>query len=121
MSERKSNKLRLDLVSLPATLALAKVMTDCGKPKEQGGKGYEPWDWTHKATQHELLTASKRHIAKYEAGQTFDKETGHNHLAMAFFGLMASLHMDLTGIGDCSRNPQNAMSDQDINNVFGEG
>jgi Domain of unknown function (DUF5664) len=90
---RKAGKQRYDLVS-PITLpVLARVLTHCGKPKEQGGKGYAPHDWLKTTSMVDLLAAAERHLTKFKLGQDTDEETGLPHVDLAFTNLMMLVHM----------------------------
>jgi hypothetical protein len=91
--DRKKGKQQYELVS-PITLpVLARVLTHCGTPKEEGGKGYAANDWLKNTSMVDLISSAERHLTKFKLGQDFDEETGLPHVDLAFTNLMMLTHM----------------------------
>ena len=71
------NKLRYDLLEPFAIQELVKVFSE-------GSKKYEDNNWLNGGMAYSKMLASlKRHIATFELGEDFDKETGCHHMAHA--------------------------------------
>lgn len=93
MSEGKkfdSGKPPLHLVSWPAIWEIAKVL-------EFGAQKYNAWDWQKGINHSRTLSAALRHLTAYVTGETYDDETGINHLAHALCEIMFALTFDLQG------------------------
>lgn len=75
-------KLRYDLVEPFAMEQLVKVFT-------QGSLKYAPRNWEKGMSWMSVLSSLKRHIAAFEKGEDFDKESGNYHMAHAAWNAMA--------------------------------
>lgn len=75
-------KLRYDLLEPFAMEQLAKVFT-------KGAEKYEPNNWLKGMEWSKCLASLKRHVAAFEKGEDFDKETGCFHLAHAAWNALA--------------------------------
>ena len=74
-------KNRLDLIPVRAVEEIGKVFTF-------GSKKYEPRNWERGMEWSKVLASLKRHIAAFESGEDFDKESGLYHLAHAGCNVM---------------------------------
>lgn len=83
----------LALISWPAVWEEAKVLAF-------GAKKYAAWNWENGLPHSRTLGAALRHITAYLSGETYDSETGINHLAHARCELMFALTFDLQGRAD---------------------
>lgn len=83
----------LSLLSSKALLEIAKVM-------DEGAKKYGAQNWRNGIKWSRVYAAIQRHLLAWLDGETYDKETGINHLAHAGCGIMflleyAQTHGDL--------------------------
>lgn len=69
-------KIRYDLLEPFAIEQLASVFT-------KGAQKYAPYNWLKGMKWSKMLASLKRHIAAFEKGEDFDKETGLPHMAHA--------------------------------------
>lgn len=74
-------KPRLDLLSVPAMMELAKVL-------EFGARKYDSWNWSKGISYSRLSAATLRHIFYWMGGEDTDPESGISHLAHAMCNLM---------------------------------
>jgi 5'(3')-deoxyribonucleotidase len=74
-------KTRYDLLEPYAIEQLAKVFT-------KGAEKYEPYNWMKGMSWTAMLASLKRHIAAFEKGEDFDKESGLQHMAHAAWNAM---------------------------------
>ena len=79
----------LDLISSEALMQLAKVL-------QFGAKKYDSNNWRKGIKYSRVYAAVQRHLLKWNGGQTVDEETGLNHLAHAFTGIMFLLEYTIT-------------------------
>lgn len=79
----------LSLLSSKALIEAAKVMTF-------GKKKYSKDNWRGGIEWSRVYAAVQRHLAAWNDGQTFDEETGINHLAHAHCGIMFLLEYSQT-------------------------
>lgn len=70
------NKTRYDLLEPYAIEQLAKVFTF-------GARKYEDHNWLRGMKWSKMLASLKRHIAAFERGEDFDKESGLHHMSHA--------------------------------------
>lgn len=77
-----SGKLRYDLLEPYAIEQLVKVFT-------QGAEKYAPRNWEKGMKWSSVVASLKRHIAAFEKGEDFDKESGNYHLAHAAWNALA--------------------------------
>lgn len=87
-----SEKPDLSLLSSIATIKDAEVMTD-------GKKKYGGHNWRGGIKWSRVYAAVQRHLLAWNGGETYDKETGRNHLAHARCGLMFLLEYSETHPG----------------------
>ena len=87
-----AGKLRLDLIPPEATLYLARVLT-------LGAQKYEARNWELGMDWSRCLGSLKRHLLKWELGQTVDDESGEPHLAHVMWNAMALLVYETRGVG----------------------
>jgi hypothetical protein len=66
-------KLRVDLVPVSAIRALAQVLTD-------GARKYGERNWEKGLEWNRPYAAAQRHLLAWWNGETYDLESGHNHL-----------------------------------------
>jgi hypothetical protein len=85
------NKPPLYLLSNYAMEEIAHVL-------DFGAKKYEPWNWSKGIHYSRVISAAKRHIAKWENREDIDKETNTNHLANAMCNLMFILDYEMRGL-----------------------
>lgn len=69
-------KIRFDLAPTYAQEQYAKVLT-------MGAEKYEPHNWERGMAWSKVIASLKRHIAYFESGEDFDKESGLLHMAHA--------------------------------------
>lgn len=74
-------KLRVDLLPSEALFEVAKVLTF-------GAGKYGEHNWRQGIEWSRVYAAAQRHMMKWNAGQTYDDETGINHLAHACANLL---------------------------------
>jgi hypothetical protein len=90
---RKAGKLKMSYISPISLVALSRLMTKMGVPKEEGGKGYKPHDWLKTCTITDLIEATERHLTKIKLGVDMDEESQELHATCAMFGTMALVHI----------------------------
>ena len=74
-------KLRVDLLPTEALFEVAKVLTfGVGK--------YGAHNWRQGIEWSRVYAAAQRHMMKWNSGETYDEETGINHLAHACTNLL---------------------------------
>lgn len=83
----------LHLISWPAIWEIAKVLGF-------GARKYAAWNWQNGIEHSRTLGAALRHLTAYAAGETYDDESGINHLAHALCEIMFTLTFDLQGRSD---------------------
>lgn len=87
------DKARTDLLSPTALLEIARVMG-------YGATKYGAQNWRKGIAWSRVYAAVQRHLLAWQDGETYDQETGINHLAHASCGLMflleyAQTHVEL--------------------------
>lgn len=82
------DKPKVALLSSEALLGMAKVMTF-------GEKKYGSHNWRNGINLSRLISASLRHILKYNSGKDTDEETGINHLSHAMCCLMMAVEQQI--------------------------
>jgi hypothetical protein len=87
--KKDDGKERMDLLSSVAIGELARVLTF-------GCKKYSPNNWRLGIAWSRVIGAVLRHIFAWMRGQTYDPETGINHLAHAMCGIMFLLEYEET-------------------------
>jgi hypothetical protein len=85
-------KNRLDLLPPEWTWALGLVMT-------KGAVKYDARNWEKGMPWSKVMGPLKRHLTKFEAGETYDDETGCHHLAMVAWNALALLSYDIRELG----------------------
>jgi hypothetical protein len=75
-----SGKLRLELVPVEATEAIARAMT-------YGAVKYGDWNWAQGIDHSRLYAAALRHMTAYFRGEDVDAESGNHHLDHALASL----------------------------------
>ena len=83
------DKPDMSLLSSIALVEMARVMT-------YGKKKYTANNWRTGMVWTRPIAASLRHIFAWLGGETYDPETGINHLAHAACGLMFALEFEKT-------------------------
>lgn len=68
-----AGKLRLDLIPPEATIALGKVLT-------MGAAKYDDRNWEKGFNWSRAMSALKRHLTAWEAGENTDPESGYSHM-----------------------------------------
>jgi hypothetical protein len=89
-------KLRLELVPVEATEAIAAAMT-------YGAKKYGDWNWAKGIDHSRLVGAALRHISAYMQGEDVDSESGNEHLAHALASLSMLVASRKQGLGKDDR------------------
>lgn len=84
-----TDKTRFELIPCGALSQVAEVFTT-------GAKKYGDRNWEKGMNWSRLVGAILRHIFAWFSGQTFDKETGHNHLAHACASLLMLIEYHTT-------------------------
>lgn len=107
-----NGKPPLHLISWPVIWEEAKVLAF-------GAKKYNSWNWENGIAHSRTLAAALRHITAYLSGETYDSETGINHLAHARCELMFSLHFDLQGRSDLD-DRHDLLRDKSIYEVYNQ-
>lgn len=79
-TKHDKDKLRLELVPVEATEAIARAMT-------YGAKKYGDWNWAEGIAHARLFGAALRHMWAYFRGEDIDKESGNHHLDHALASL----------------------------------
>lgn len=90
-SKNDSAKERYELLPADALLEVVKVYTF-------GANKYDDRNWEKGIRYSRIIGAIKRHIAKYELGQTQDYESSLHHLAHAAFGCLSLIAFDKRGM-----------------------
>ena len=95
-----SEKIRLELLPVRPLLDIGKVLTF-------GAKKYEPRIWEKGFAWSRAYAAALRHLFAWWSGETYDKETGLNHLAHALCEIMFLLEFSYTHpeLDDRPQNP----------------
>jgi hypothetical protein len=96
-----SNKLEWDLLPIDALCVIIMVFMF-------GAKKYGKRNWENGMDWSRMYNAACRHMTKWYVGQTFDEETGINHLAHAIVSLMMVLSYQIRNIGVDDRNIKNS-------------
>jgi len=89
--KKDSEKVRLDLLPVRPLLEVGRVLTF-------GAKKYEPRNWEKGFSWSRPYAATLRHLFAWWAGETYDKETGLNHLAHALCEIMFLLEFSYTHV-----------------------
>ena len=84
-TRHNEGKPRIGLLPPELMVEVAKVMTF-------GAQKYEENNWKKGLSDESCLSSCLRHLAKYMAGNEFDKESGLPHLAHAACNLAFLLH-----------------------------
>ena len=84
-----SAKVRLDLLPVRPILDVGQVLTF-------GAVKYKPRNWEKGFSWSRPYAAALRHLFAWWAGETYDKETGLNHLAHALCEIMFLLEFAYT-------------------------
>lgn len=92
-----SEKVRLELLPVRPLLDVGKVLTF-------GAKKYEARNWEKGFAWSRPYAAALRHLFAWWSGETYDKETGLNHLAHAACELLFLLEYAATGAGKDNRH-----------------
>lgn len=74
-------KIRVDLLPTESLFEVAKVLGF-------GADKYGEHNWRKGMAWSRLYAAAQRHMMKWNAGETHDEESGHNHLAHACVNLL---------------------------------
>ncbi len=90
------SKVQLELLSVPALMAIGQVMTF-------GARKYEAHNWRKGFKWSRLLGASLRHIFAYMSGENTDPESGLSHLAHAGCCIMFLLEHEICKLGTDDR------------------
>lgn len=89
-------KIRLELLSTPALLEIAKVLTF-------GAKKYSDNNWRKGFLWTRLIGAALRHVLSFMGGEDKDPETGFSHIAHAACCLMFLLEHEIKKLGTDDR------------------
>ena len=84
-----ASKVRLDLLPVRPILDVGQVLTF-------GAVKYQPRNWEKGFSWSRPYAAALRHLFAWWAGETYDKETGLNHLAHALCEIMFLLEFSYT-------------------------
>ena len=87
------NKVRLDLIPPEWVWGLGEVLT-------AGAKKYADRNWEKGMKWSRVVGPLLRHLYKWGAGETYDKDTGCHHLAMVAWNALALMSYDLRNIGE---------------------
>lgn len=87
MSGKKfdQDKVRIDLLPSEALLEVAKVLTF-------GAGKYGEHNWRKGIAWSRVYAAALRHMMKWNSGETYDEETGLNHLSHACANILFLLY-----------------------------
>lgn len=88
-NDELDNKLRFDLIPVLPMVEIAKVFTG-------GAKKYGDRNWEKGLYWMRCIGAVMRHISMWLLGETFDRESGINHLAHAATNLLFLLEYQQT-------------------------
>lgn len=91
-----AGKSRVDLLPPDALL-------EVGHVNRVGAEKYAPRNWEKGMAWSKVIGPLMRHLFKWMAGETFDKETGQRHIAMVAWNALALLTYELRGIGEDDR------------------
>ncbi len=94
-------KPELDLVSSAFLNELSQVLMF-------GAKKYGRWNWKRGFESHRLISATLRHLNKYNSGEDVDEESGLSHLAHAAANLMFMIDLNKHGRLTDTRYIENA-------------
>ena len=86
-----SEKIRLELLPVRPLLDIGKVLTF-------GAKKYSERNWEKGLAWHRAYGATLRHLFAWWNGETYDPETGLNHLAHALCEIMFLLEFSYTHV-----------------------
>jgi len=92
-----TDKVQLELIPPEWDWALGQVLT-------KGAKKYAPRNWEKGMKWSRMVGSLKRHLNAFQVGETFDKETGCHHLAMAAWGCLALMSYDVNKVGENDLN-----------------
>jgi hypothetical protein len=106
-------KLRMELIPVEWTWALAAILT-------KGAEKYAARNWEKGLSDADTIGCLKRHIAKWEAGESYDvgvdpqgrPNTGCHHMAIAAWNCLVLMTQELRGTGtrDYPRNSLDIVS-----------
>lgn len=91
-----SEKIRMELLSVPALRAMAEVMT-------KGAIKYDDYNWLGGMKHSRLYGAALRHLTAHMDGEDLDEETELSHLAHAGCCLMMLSTYEIKGLGEDDR------------------
>ena len=86
-----ASKVRLDLLPVRPILDVGQVLTF-------GAVKYQPRNWEKGFAWSRPYAAALRHLFAWWAGETYDKETGLNHLSHALCEIMFLLEFSYTHV-----------------------
>lgn len=98
-----SDKLRMDLIPPEWLIELARVLT-------KGAVKYEDNNWKKGMKYSRGLGSLKRHLVKWELGDTLDNETGCHHLASVAWNALALMYWDM--------NERSDLDDRHTSNIY---
>jgi hypothetical protein len=108
-TQRKdAGKLRMDLIPPEWLIELSKVLTF-------GAKKYEANGWKEGMNYSRCLAALKRHLVKWELGETLDDESKCHHLSAVAWNALALMYYDLHERSDLDDRQKNPNYDSDLN------
>lgn len=91
-----SEKIRVELLSVPAMTAIAEVMTF-------GARKYDAHNWRKGFAWSRLIGAAIRHMFAWMSGEDKDPESGLSHLAHAGCCIMFLIEHEKQGLGTDDR------------------
>lgn len=91
-----AGKTRVDLIPPEWIWSLGIVLS-------KGATKYEPRNWEKGMPWSKAIGPLFRHVLKFIGGETYDKETGCHHMAMAAWNCLALMSYDLRGLGTDDR------------------
>lgn len=94
-TKHDTGKLRLELVPVEATEAMARAFT-------YGANKYGDWNWSKGIAHTRLFGATLRHMWAYFKGEDIDPESGNHHLdhALASLAMLRASIQNSLGIDD---------------------
>jgi hypothetical protein len=95
-----ADKVRWELLSVPAIREIAKVMTF-------GAKKYDAHNWRGGFDWSRLYGAALRHLTSHMEGDSIDSESGLSHLAHAGCCIMFLLEHEIRKLGNDDRYKTN--------------
>lgn len=100
---KKFDSEKLEWSLLPIDALCVVVMVFMFGARKYGKRNWENgMDWSR------MYNAACRHMTKWYVGQTFDTETGINHLAHAIVSLMMVLAYQMRNVGTDDRNTKDS-------------